>query len=122
MERKILLGIEQLAEDRETRRIRQVAKNPGAMFLPKRVHGQPAQGALMHDALRFGAIDNLPRFADERRRRQSFPIERFQAPTAPDAFHEDRLEDERLSKLGRGHAAKLAQAARLWFRFWCVGF
>jgi hypothetical protein len=71
---------------------------------------------------RFGPIDDLPRLTDERRGRQPLSVECFQPAPAPHPLHEERLENERLSELRFGHVAKLAQAPRLWFCFWCAAF
>jgi hypothetical protein len=61
---------------------------------PQFVHFFSAQGSIAHDALRFGAIYDFPRFADPFLRWQFFAELGFEVPPAPDAFHKDRFEGE----------------------------
>jgi hypothetical protein len=64
------------------------------MFSPQIVQSSSAQRAACHDALHFGTIDNLPRFADALLRRKLFVKFRFEAPPAPYSLDENRLEGE----------------------------
>ena len=67
----------------------------------------------MHYALRFRPIHDFPRFTDQGRGGQPLAIECFQVPSTPNAFHEERLEDERLSEARLGHAAKISTSVAL---------
>ena len=60
LQREIFLRVEQFRQDGKTRRIRDFAEHRLAMFRPKLMQGLPAKRTFMDDALRFGAIDDLP--------------------------------------------------------------
>jgi len=59
-----------------------------------------------YDALRFGTIDNFPRFTDTLPRRKLFVKFGFEAPPAPHSLDENRFEGEGSSNFvprhGRG--------------------
>src|ERR1043166_6368308 len=96
---QIFLGIEQFRQDWKTRiarpgrSVRDRAENLFPMFAPKRLHGETAEGAIVHHALRLGAVHNFTGFANAHARRQSLAVKRFEAASAPNPFHKDRLED-----------------------------
>jgi hypothetical protein len=99
LKRKVLLRVEQLRQDRKARRVGNVAEDRLPMFAPKIVQGLAAQRPLVHYALGFRPVDNFPRLTDQRRRRQTLAVERFQSPSAPNPLHEEWLENEGLSEL-----------------------
>ena len=103
LEGEILLGIEQFEEKRKSKRIANLAEDLLAVFEPQFVQRRTAEWPIMVDALRLRPIDDLPGLSDWNRRWQPFPVKRFQAASAPDAFHEDRLEHQRLSQLRFRH-------------------
>jgi hypothetical protein len=71
------------------------------------VQGFSTHRSVAHDALRFFAIDNLPRFADAGVRRQFFSERRFKSPAAPHSLDEDGLEDEGTGEIRLRHATVL---------------
>jgi VanZ family protein len=122
LERKVLLRIEQLGQDREPRRVWDIAENFFPMFAPKVMQRCAAQWPFMNDALRLGPVDDFPRLADEGPRRQALPVKRFQSAPAPDSFHENRLEHERLNETRFRHAAKISTSPALVVSFLVRGF
>ena len=101
LHREPVLRIEDLAQQRKARQLRQPrAEHLRAMLRPQLIQRAAAQRPLMHYALRILAIHQLPGFPDARGVRQTFAQQRLQAASAPDALHEERLEDERLVHLG----------------------
>ena len=105
LEGKLLLRIEQLDQQRKTRRICDLAKHACAVVHPKLVQRAAAPRAGVQHALRFRAVDQLPRFADPQIRRQLLAEERLQSAPAPDSLHEERLEHKRREGVGSGMSA-----------------
>jgi len=64
------------------------------MLRPEFVQSSSVQRPTGHDALRFGTIDNFPRFTDTLLRRKLFVKFGFEAPTAPHSLDENRLEGQ----------------------------
>ena len=65
LDRKPLLRIEQLTEEREALRVgKALTENCHATVGPEFVEGNAAEGAVVDDALGFFAIDDFPRFTD----------------------------------------------------------
>ncbi len=83
LKRKFLLGVEDFEEKRKARRVRDFAEDLRAVMLPEMVQGLPAPRADADDALRFGTIDDLPRFADAKAGRQMFCRTRSRAGGRP---------------------------------------
>src|SRR5262249_13642003 len=70
---------------------------------PQFVQRFSAERPAGHDALRFGTIDNFPRFTDTRLRRKLFVQFGFEAPPAPHSLDENRFEGEGSSDFIRRH-------------------
>ena len=97
LERERLPGIEQLGQDRKTRPIASIiAKDVRAMLSPELMQGLAFPGTLPNDTLRFLAVNNLPRFANQFSRRKLFPKLPGELVSAPDSLHEKRLKNKRL--------------------------
>src|SRR5581483_353955 len=97
---KPLRSVKQLEEQRKTwcgRRV--VTEDLCAVFGPEFVQRFAFQCAVVDDALRFFAIDNLPRFADVAGAGKIFAEKRLEPSPAPDAFHKERLEEDRFGEI-----------------------
>jgi hypothetical protein len=58
----------------------------------------------VHHALCFRPIDDFPRFANARSRRQAPAELRFKSAPAPDAFHKKRFKGEGTGEIALGHS------------------
>src|ERR1700686_3814123 len=94
LQRKFLLRVEQFYEQWKPRTVGQVPENFLSILGPKFVQCFSTQRSVAHDALRFFAIDDFPRFADAHFRWQIFSELRFKPPATPHSFHKDGLEGE----------------------------
>ena len=57
------------------------------------MQGLAAQGAVVHDALRFFAVHDFPGFADARAGREFLVVKLLHAASTPDALHEERFKE-----------------------------
>ena len=71
-----------------------ISKDFLSVLRPQFVQSSSAQRAAGHDALRFGTIDNFPRFTDTLLRRKLFVKFGFETPPAPHSLDENRFEGE----------------------------
>src|SRR4029077_18439098 len=71
-----------------------------------------AQRTAGHDALRFGTIDNFPRFTDTLLWRKLFVKFGFKAPSAPHSLDENRLEGEGISGFAPRHGRQTSNVHR----------
>ena len=81
------------------------------------------QISIVHHALRIRAIHQFPRFPDANPRGKVLAIKRLQPPSAPDAAHEERLEDDRLGERHRkrSNAAGCSRQAQTCLRIVSTG-
>src|SRR5713101_9523204 len=70
---------------------------------PEFMQRSTAQCTVAHNALRFRAVDNLPRFADAHSWGQTFAELHLESSAAPDSLHEKRLENDGLCEIGADH-------------------
>jgi hypothetical protein len=94
LQRQLFLRIEDFDEQRKTWSLGNLPKDFVSLLGPQFVQSSSAQRAAGHDALRFGTIDNFPRFTDTLLRRKLFVKFGFEAPPAPHSLDENRLEGE----------------------------
>ena len=94
LKRQLLLRIENFDEQRKAWSVGNVPKDFLSLLRPQFVQSSSAQRAAGHDALRFGTIDNFPRFTDTLLRWKLFVKIGFEAPPAPHSLDENRLEGE----------------------------
>jgi hypothetical protein len=94
LQRQLFLRIENFDEQRKTWSLGNIPKDFVSLLGPQFVQSSSAQRAAGHDALRFGTIDNFPRFTDTLLRRKLFVKFGFEAPPAPHSLDENRLEGE----------------------------
>src|SRR5436190_1390212 len=105
LQRESFLSIEQFDQQGKPRRLWNVAENimfaagrirpsGGSMLCPKFVQRFAAKRSVRDDTLRFGSINDFPRFADAGIRRQLLPELRLETASAPHSFHENRREGE----------------------------
>ena len=97
---QLLLRVEDLDEQREPWIVGNVAKDFRSLLRPQFVQSSSAQWAAGHDALRFGTIDNFPRFADAFLQRKIFVKLGFEASSAPHSLNENRFEGEGVRDCG----------------------
>jgi hypothetical protein len=86
--------IENFDEQRKTWSLGNIPKDFLSMLRPQFVQSSSAQRAAGRDALRFGTIDNFPRFTDTLLWWQLFVKFGFEASPAPHPLDENRLEGE----------------------------
>src|SRR5947208_4748826 len=94
LQRQLLTRIENFNEQRKTWRVGNIPKDFVSALCPQFVQSSSAQWASDHNALRFGTIDNFPRFTDALLSRKLFVKFGFEAPPAPHSLDEDWFEGE----------------------------
>jgi hypothetical protein len=105
LQRKFLLRVEELDQQRESLALRKVAEDWLSILGPKLVQSFAFELSVAHNALRFRAIDDFPRFADALIARQFLAERGFKPAAAPYSFHENGLEGEGSSS--RGHRSEV---------------
>ena len=97
---KLFPRIKQFDEKRESGErtrlaccFRRHAENLLSVLTPNLVQTFAFQKTVTHNALRFGTVDDFPRFADLLSGRQLFAEELAKFLAAPDSLHENGLED-----------------------------
>jgi hypothetical protein len=68
------------------------------MLHPKFVERESLERSIVDHALGVVTVDDLPGFADAGGRRETLAEKLFKPATAPEAFHEERFEDNRLGE------------------------
>src|SRR5262249_12560389 len=106
LERQLLLRIENFDEQRETRRVGNVSEDCLSVLRPQFVQSFSAQRPVSYDALRFGTIDNFPRFTDTLLRWKLFAKFRFWPSPAPDSLHKNWLKGEGVHEVFWRHARR----------------
>ena len=94
------MRIENFDEQRKLWGVGNVSKDFLSILRPQFVQSSSAQRPAGHDALRFGTIDNFPRFSDTLLRRKLFVKFGFEAPPAPHSLDENRLEGKGTTDFG----------------------
>src|SRR6267378_3240223 len=104
LQRKFILRIEQLDQQREAIGVANLAKNRLSILRPKFVQRFVAQRTVCDDALRFRSIHDLPRFADAFACRKIFSKQLRKFATAPNPLLEDWFEGEGAGEIALTHA------------------
>ena len=93
LNRKVLLGIQNLEQQGKAFAIRAVPEDLLAVVGPKVIESISLEGAMIHHRLVFGAVHHLPRLPDGAAILRKCPLVAvFELSTTPYAFHVEGLE------------------------------